>query len=367
MVNTMANERVRKVLEGLVSSGEELGLQVAAYKEGELVIDTWAGVADESTGRKVDGDTLFTVMSTTKGITATCIHILADRDALDYDKPIAYYWPEFAAKGKGEATVRHALTHSVGIPQSPPGMTPEMMCDWDAMCKAVAALEPQWKPGTKTGYHGGTFGWILGEVLRRIDGRLISRFVQEEINQPLGIEDLYFGIPDAVEDRVATLKDAVAAYSSAGTVAGTRAALFNRQDVRRACLPHGGGIMNARSMARHYAMLAGMGTLGRTRLMSPERVEMARTLQTDAKDEALGYPVAKGMGYFLGGSAFPALGPTRKSFGNPGSGGSRGFCDPENRLAVGFTKTLLQAGPAEGAARQVAQEIRSALGIPAEA
>ncbi len=377
MINKIATQRVQKALDDLVKSGEELGLQVAAYLDGELVIDAWAGLADEGTGRKVDGDTLFTIFSTSKGVTATCIHILADRGAIDYEKPIAYYWPEFAAKGKGEATVRHGLTHQIGIPQMPEGVTPESMCDWEATCKAIANLEPLWKPGTKTGYHAITFGFILGEVLRRVDGRSIARFVQEEINRPLGINDLYFGIPDAVEGRVATLKNAPAPPDSPTPEPGslrlraiparvtTTGEVWNRKDVRRASIPAAGGITNARSLARHYAALADMGGLGKSRLMSAERVEIARALQTEDRDEVLEQSIAKGLGYFLGGAGRPAIGPTAKSFGHPGAGGSLGFCHPEHHLAVGFAKTLLKtvADPRQASAYIVAQEIRAALGV----
>ncbi len=203
-----ANTQVRLFLEQLVADGEELGLQVAAYLDGRLVIDAWAGVADETTGRPVDGNTLFTVFSTTKGIVATCIHLLADRGLLDYDAPIATYWPEFAVNGKARATVRHALTHQTGVPQMPVDVTPELLCDWDGMCRRLAGMAPLWEPGSQTGYHAYTFGWILGEIVRRVDGRSIADFVQQEICRPLDLDGLFLGIPDAVEPRVATLKEA---------------------------------------------------------------------------------------------------------------------------------------------------------------
>jgi len=133
-----ANAAVQSLLDDLVASGEELGLQVAAYRQGRLVIDVWAGLADSRTGRKVDGDTLFTVFSTTKGITYTAIHILAERGLLDYYDPLARYWPAFAARGKSRVTIRHVLTHTAGVPQIPDGATPEDLCDWDRMCAASA-------------------------------------------------------------------------------------------------------------------------------------------------------------------------------------------------------------------------------------
>ena len=200
------NTCVQQIIDELVTSGEEVGLQVAAYVDGKQVVDAWAGVADETTGQLVAGDTLFTSWSTTKGFAATCVHILVDRGRLSYETPVVDYWPEFGVHGKQATTVRHLLTHMAGIPQMPDGVTPEMMTDWDAMCSAIAEHQPLWEPGTKTGYHAWTFGWLLGETVRRVDGRSIAQFAQEELCQPLGITDFYLGIPDAVEARVARLR-----------------------------------------------------------------------------------------------------------------------------------------------------------------
>lgn len=376
-MQTELQGEVQQIIERFITDGEEVGLQVAAYVDGQLVVDAWAGIADETTGRPVDGETLFTSWSTTKGFVATCVHILADRGKLDYDEPIATWWPEFAANGKGTATVRHALTHAVGVPQMPDDVTPEMMTNWDAMCAAIAALPPLWEPGTKTGYHAWTFGWINGEIIRRVDGRPIAQFAREELCAPLGIEDFYLGIPDAVEPRVATLRQAddhVRDFASLPDLAAramppnvTTAAVVNRPDFRRASIPGGGGIMNARAIARHYAMLAGHGELDGVRILSPERIDIIRALQTDANDELFGTSERKGLGYFLGGpvneGGSATAGPNGGAFGHGGNGGSYGFADPERRLAFGLTKNLMRSGAItqETAAFQVAEAIRAAL------
>lgn len=371
------NERVQHLLDERVASGEEIGLQVAVYIGGEQVVDAWAGVADEATGRKVDGDTLFTSWSTTKGFVATCIHILADRGLLDYDTPVATYWPEFGANGKESVTVRHALTHSAGIPQMPDGVTPEMMTDWDAMCAAIAAHEPLWEPGTKTGYHAWTFGWILGEIVQRVSGRSLAQFAQDELCRPLGITDFYLGIPDAVEPRVAPLRQDPQHLENTLSASGlnrrvapphvTTAEVVNRPDFRRASIPGGGGIMTARAIARHYAMLAGFGALDGARILSPERVELIRALQTDANDEVLGGPIRKGLGYFLGGDVdkggHATIGRSDGAFGHAGNGGSIGFADPERKLALGLTKNYMRAVPAgqQSTAYLVAELVRGHL------
>jgi CubicO group peptidase (beta-lactamase class C family) len=367
------NTSVRRLLENLVARGEELGLQVAAYHKGRLVIDAWAGVADVPSGRKVDGDTLYTVFSTTKGITCACIHMLADRGKLDYDDTVARFWPAFAAHGKERVTIRHALTHSSGVPQMPDGATPEDICDWDRICAAIADLPPLWEPGKLTGYQAFTIGWILGEVMRRIDGRPVARFVEEEICRPLNLKNLFFGIPDRVEARVATLVDAppvvggpelMPLYAKAipdqlfpGVV------VFNRPDIRRACIPGAGGIMNARDLARFYAALS-TGVDGQ-RLVSKERTALVAREQRRDIDQVLGLPIRKGLGFFLHGENGESISESSNSFGHPGAGGSVGYADPEHELAVGFTKTLLNA-PLDrntGTDVQVTAAVRRALGI----
>jgi CubicO group peptidase (beta-lactamase class C family) len=364
---------VRRLLEDLVASGQELGLQVAAYHKGRLVIDAWAGVADISSGRKVDGETLFTVFSTTKGITYACIHMLAERGKLDYDDTVARFWPAFAAKGKDRVTIRQVLTHSSAVPQMPDGATPEDICDWDRICAGIAELPLLWEPGKLTGYHAFTVGWILGEVMRRIDGRPVARFVEEEVCRPLGMKNLFLGIPDRVEGRVATLVDAPPVAGAPEPLPlflkaipeklPAAAVLFNRRDVRRACIPAAGGIMNARDLARFYAALS-TGVDG-LRLLSPERVSLVAREQRRDPDQVLGLPTRKGLGFFLHGENGESISESSNSFGHPGAGGSVGYADPEHELAVGFTKTLLNA-PLDrntGADVKVTAAVRHALGI----
>ena len=206
-----ANAVVQKAIDQVIGAGREIGLQVAAYKDGELVVDTWGGLADPGPGRKVDGDTLFNVYSVTKAVAATALHLQAERGLIEYDAPIVNYWPEYGAHGKERTTVRDALTHRACVPQMPEEVTPEMMCDWDAMVRAIANLKPLAEPGTKTLYLSMTFGWIIGELVRRTDpkGRSLGQFVRDEIAAPLGIPDLWIGIPDAVEPRVAKQIDAM--------------------------------------------------------------------------------------------------------------------------------------------------------------
>lgn len=345
------NSRVRKVLEELIFNNNEIGLQVVAYLDGELVIDTWAGLADESSQHPVNGETLFTAFSISKGITSTCIHMLADRGLLDYDIPIAYYWPEFAAGGKEKATIRHALTHRVGIPNDPPDIDIKMMSDWNAVCKATAEMEPLWEPGTKISYHPLSCGWVLGEVVRRIDGRSISQFLQDEVCQPLGIENMYFGVPPEKEHLVATLKNAPGLTESLVNFGvplthpmADPASTFNLSEIRRATIPGAGAIVNARSLARHYAMLANRGELDGVRILSKERITIATTLEPeDPKKAEIRWWTAHSLGYTLGGG--PGLRKNMPhSFGYEGIG-TIGFADPDRRFAFAILKNLLNISP----------------------
>src|SRR5258707_12689659 len=158
--SSKATTLVRGALQSLVDEGPEIGLQVAAYLNGELLIDTWAGVADEASGRAVDGDTLFMLSSTTKGVTATCAAIAADQGKLDYDRPVASYWPEFGAHGKDKVTVREVIAQRSGVPQTPVGYTPDWLSDWDRMCRGIADLVPMFEPWRRTAYPSLNYGHI---------------------------------------------------------------------------------------------------------------------------------------------------------------------------------------------------------------
>jgi CubicO group peptidase (beta-lactamase class C family) len=304
------------------------------------------------------------------------IHLLADRGKIDYDTPVSTYWPEFAANGKAEITVRQILAHTAGIPQLPPGTTTDDLQDWDRICVGIAELTPLWAPGTRSGYHARSMGFVLGELVRRVDGRAFSQFVQQELLEPLGIKDLYFGVRPEAEPRLARLEDGPSPTQSMPQGADSlraivfppnlppTAALWDQPAMRRACIPSSTGVANARSLARLYAMLAGGGELDGVRLLSPERVSQATALQTSEVDAVLGWPINRALGYVLGEESSP-MGRSLASFGHPGSGGSIGFADPTNHFAFALTKTrLVTAPPEQDAAYLAAEATRAALGLP---
>ncbi len=383
-IDPKANAVVRQALTRAIRDYGEVGLQVAAYLDGRLVIDTWDGIADPATGREVNGDTLFNVFSVTKAVTAVALHIQAERGLVDYDAAVSRYWPEFGAKGK-RGTVRDALTHRLGVPFMPQDVTPERMCDWEWMVARLADMEAEF--AGKSAYHAITLGWILGEIVRRTDPqhRPFKTFVQDEICAPLGIDDLWIGIPDTVEPRVATLIDYPSlppyrqpgsfGYRSQPSNVGTCAAVYGRPDVRRACIAAAGGIFSARSTARFFAMLANGGELDGVRLLSEERVRSFSEPRPNADevDPILMFVLQVGWGGLRINDrpeqrmSTAAVGKNPRIIYHPGAGGSIAWADPDARLAVAICHNRMfdTYVPAEkDPFFPIGNAVRSALGIP---
>jgi CubicO group peptidase (beta-lactamase class C family) len=208
-LNSKVNAAVQDALDRLVAEGKEVGIQICAWRGEEQVVDCWAGIADPVCGRKVDGDTLFNVYSVSKAIAAACVHIQAERGLIEYDAPIATYWPEFAAEGKGDVTVRHVLSHISGVYRMPPAVAPVLMTNWEWMTRSIAAMPPAYPAGSRSSYQAMTFGWLTGEIVRRTDpkNRQFRQFIKEELADPIGATNLWMGIPDDAEPRVAKLDD----------------------------------------------------------------------------------------------------------------------------------------------------------------
>lgn len=382
VLDSQAQAIVQKALDLATLQGGEIGVQVAAYLNGKLVIDAWSGFTDETRAQAVDGDTLFNVYSVTKAVAATALHILADRGQIDYDAPVSRYWPEYAVNGKELTTVRDVLTHRACVPQMPAGVTPERICDWKWMTQAIAELEPLATPGTKTLYLSMTFGWIVGELVRRADlkHRSFGRFVREEIAEPLGITDLWIGITDEVEPRVAKQTNAMvpvpAEYlpplftASMPEPVALVPEVFERADVRRAEVAGVGGIFNARSEARFWAFLANGGELDGVRLLSSELVATLNTPRTNSEEPdpvMFGFPIPITIGGFWFGGNYPPVTCVQnpRAICHPGQGNSIGWADPDINLAVAIchNKLFNPTSPEEDPLLPIAQAVREALGI----
>ena len=320
--------RVREAFAEGFRSRREIGAAVAVARDGEPVVELWGGHADPARTRPWTRDTIVHLYSVTKGMTALCAHRLIERGDLDLDAPVARYWPEFAQSGKGAIPVRWLLSHRAGLQALRAPLAPETLYDWDAVCAALAAAEPCLPPG-RLGYHPLTFGWLVGELVRRVDGRSLGRFFRDEIARPLGA-DLHIGLAPAEEARAADITalepppELVAAFGKpAGRAASRRRAKPGEDETaqlpllalafinplgtgdhnsprhRRAEIPAINGHGTAAALARIYGALACGGELDGVRLLSERSIERARAPEAEDVDLLLGLPLRVGLGYWL--------------------------------------------------------------------
>lgn len=342
-------ERIQRAIDDMVAGGSETGLQVAVLKDGEAVVDATAGRTGPG-GPPVTPATLFYAASTGKGVAVTVAHVAVERGFLGYDTRVAAVWPEFAAHGKGRVTLREVLLHTAGVPGLPPDLTVEDMCDWDRMCSLIAAAPPWWTPGTKTGYHAQTFGYLLGETLRRATGWTLSTLLREEVTGPLGIADeVHFGVPENLLPRVATQVPGPAPQRPEPGSPPARAtppavmpdaAYANRRDVLTSDIPSA-GTMSARGVARMYAAL--LGHIPGVTLVSPARRDLMATPAFSGIDQVMGFPTTWAYGYspYRPGGVGSRPGST---FGMIGSNGSAAWADIDTGMAVAVMRNRFAAG-----------------------
>ncbi|MFI0989572.1 serine hydrolase domain-containing protein [Streptomyces exfoliatus] len=355
---------VREAFEANFRSRAELGAAVTVELHGETVVDLWGGWADAARTRRWERDTVVNVWSTTKGVTALCAHLLADRGLLDLDAPVASYWPEFAAAGKEALPVRHLLSHRAGLAGLREPLSLAEFYDWEVTTARLAATEPWWEPGTRSGYHAMTYGFLVGEVIRRITGRLPGAFLRDEITGPLGI-DFSIGLPEKEAGRAAELVHPRDSSTSARAAAfaqlepAAQAALANplvgatqanSPEWRAAELPAANGHGTARAVARLYGVFAGRGRSGEHRMLSEAAVERAREGQGAGRDLVLGAGFAHdtecALGLWLSGP-HASYGPNPRAFGHDGFGGSCGLADPESGLSLGYVMNRMGHGIAD--------------------
>jgi len=373
-------EMVREVFAKNFAEHAEVGASLAVFVQGAPVVDLWGGRMHPDRDDPWERDTLVNCWSMTKGMTATCAHILADRGLLDYDVPVAQYWPEFGKLGKESIPVRWLLSHQAGLVAVDPPLQPRDHERWETMVHALEETAPQWEPGTKNGYHMVTFGWLVGEVIRRITGVTPGTFFHDEVAGPLGA-DFFIGTPESEDHRIATIIQPAtneilvrnpasnapvnellerSLMHDSGLVAAP-----NSRGWRGAEIPGGNGHGNARGVAKVYSALAQGGESDGVRLMSPERVDSAREVQVDSPDEVLTLRTRRSLGYM---HPIPGTGDRRgpQAFGHGGAGGSVGFADPEHRIGFGYAMSQMWAsefGTVDPRSQLLAGAVYESLGV----
>lgn len=328
----------------------------AVFLDGEPVLDIWSGWAD--TGRRWRADTMALSYSTSKGVAATVINCLADRGILDYDTPVAEYWPEFAANGKGDITLRDVLRHRAGL-QRMRGLLddPEDLLDHAKVAAAIAAQAPDPLRYKASGYHGLNFGTIVAEIAQRATGRSFTDLVRTELAEPLGDNDFWFGVPEHERHRVARLSrrlgigmvpfDRVVRMGSrVRALDAARSAIYDGwtdmsigDKPYDAMMPGWNGVFTARSLAKMYGALANDGVVGHRRLLRKEATDRIAEMPPNSRyDYVLGGPPHFALGYHR---AIVGATLTRKAFGHFGIGGSGGIAIPSTGIGIGFVTNNL--------------------------
>jgi CubicO group peptidase (beta-lactamase class C family) len=360
-------QRVADALERQIPrSGRGGGAAVCVYHRGEKVVDCWGGSRDED-GSAWQEDTLALSYSTSKGVASTLIHILVDRGLIDYEDPVCEVWPEFAAGGKQDITLRQVLCHEAGLYDIRSMIDHgRRMLDWRYMTEALARATPAHEPGVAHGYHALTYGWIVGEIVQRLTGKPYSEALESEIARPLGLDGLYVGLPahemhrrarlilpdlmkrggsaiDRVERyvggmrgllRLARIRIDAAALAKALIPRGMDDVDFNSEEFVSASIPAANGMFTARSLARMYALLANDGELDGVRLLKRETVWRAAEVQNRGVGRVIPLPMHWRLGYHR----VPTFGPrVPNGFGHFGFGGSGAWADPDRDLSVALT------------------------------
>ena len=341
---------VATTLSASLDVGTDVGASVAVLLGGEPVVDIWGGTVDEAGSAPWEKDTITDVWSTTKTMTFLCALMLADRGELDFYAPVARYWPEFAAGGKGSVEVRHLLAHTAGLPGWAEPIAPEDLADWERCTSVLAAQQPWWEPGTVSGYHALTQGYLIGEVVRRITGTTIGSWFASEVAQPLEA-DFHIGLPVSEDPRVSVVippppVDLEALNPSELVIRAMSNPILDASYPshawwRRAEIPAVNGHGNARSVALVQSIVAGKGETRGVRLLSEAGCERIFDEQIHGTDLILGAEYRFGMGYGLSSGMMP-IGPRACFWG--GYGGSLVVMDQDADLTVCYAMNRMEAG-----------------------
>lgn len=333
-------EHVRDVF--AASLEDELGAGFAAVRGGEIVVDLWGGFADRTQQRPWARDTLAPVYSTTKGVSAIIMAWLADKGLLSYDDTVASLWPAFGAHGKDGVTIGQALAHQAGVPGFIERIDPALWLDPPACAEAIAALEPMWPPGTTSGYHPTTWGYIVGEIVRRVSDRSLGTILREEICAPHGI-DFYIGLPESEHARTPEMKKPSKPGDFGEITPPRRAAFFTPwasapRDAarwRQIEIPSANGHGTALALARLFELFATGGEIGGERVLSRAAYDSLVAPRWRGPDLVLPFPMDWRTGV-IGNAVNGFYGPNADALGHSGSGGSCGFGDAKAGVSVGY-------------------------------
>lgn len=346
--------KVQEEFEKNFTDRGDIGASFACTIEGEFVIDTWGGHKDDAKTEAWESDTICNVYSTTKTMTFLSALVLADRGELDLQAKVSKYWAEFAANGKENVTVAHFLCHAAGVPGMSRVFEAEEMYDWNKVCDDLASQAPWWEPGTQSGYHAITQGYLIGEVVRRITGQTIGNFFRENIAEPVGA-DFHIGLnpskfgqvsdlhqdPSPPADNILTMDGESVTGKVFGSVKLPPEAV-NSAGWRQAEIPAANGHGNARSVVRAQTALANNGSAFGHELLSPEGCARAREVQIESVDAVLGFPVKFAYGYAYGNPVFPIT-PNQNAIWWAGAGGSIVVIDEDNRMCFSYVMNQMKA------------------------
>ena len=338
----------------------DVGASCAVMIDGALVVDLWGGYADVSEDCVWQEDTLCCCWSVSKTIGAVLTLMMADRGLIDIDKPVADYWPEFAANGKDKILIRHLLNHTSSVSYVDTDLQPGEVNDWDTMIAAIEATAPNWPAGSQLGYQNMTQGYLLGEVCARVNGgRRLAQFFQEELAGPLGL-DWHFAVPDHIMPRLATVyqldptlftrlinenPDSPFALSMKGRDPNET---YNSPAWRKAENGAGTSHTNARSMARLYGTLARGGSLDGVQVLSDGALQLAQSETVRDKDMINSLEMRFSTGFEMNCPPATPMGPGQECFGYIGAGGSYAFADPDKKLGFGYSHNVMHQGVGPG-------------------
>ena len=322
-------EQVKQLFHQQIKDGLHPGAGLAVYRYGNLVLDIFGGIANTE---PVNDETMFVLMSSTKPLTASCLYMLKERGKIDYDDLVAKHWPEFAQNGKETATIRHILTHRGGFPQTPESLPPTDWPDWSKVTRAMEEAPAIYTPGETLAYHPINYGWVIAEIVRRVDGRTFDRFLAEELAAPLGMANTYVGLPPGLEGHVSPMHKMEDDADPSGY-----SSIFSGPEVLQSVVPGANGVASAGDLARFYAMMERKGTLDGVKVIESKTAEEAVEFQVEGVDETIGLFAQRSLGLALGDERMgKPTGDPLKTFGHGGAGTSIGWADFESGLAVGF-------------------------------